>query len=257
MHSDRSEERSGLSAARNAGLSATTSPFVAFLDDNACADCQWLAKLRESMNGPEILGAGGRWIPVWSERRPKWFSDQLLWTVGCSYEGHPTEPSDVRNVFGGCAIYRRELFVNFGGFRKEFGRKERGAAGCEETEFCIRVASNRPGGTFRFQPQAAIFHHVPADQTKLSYLLKRSFAEGRSKALLVRSLHSSPYSTTLDTELTYLRSSLGHSIRSSVRHLSQGDAGELGSLGALMMTLVGTSVGFALEMMVGERNLIH
>ena len=114
------EERSGLSAARNAGLSATTSPFVAFLDDDARADCQWLAKLRESMNGPEILGAGGRSIPVWSERRPKWFSDQLLWTVGCSYEGQPTEPSDVRNVFGGCAIYRRELFVNFGGFRTEF-----------------------------------------------------------------------------------------------------------------------------------------
>jgi GT2 family glycosyltransferase len=193
-------QRSGLSAARNAGVAKVSAPLVAFLDDDAVADRDWLKYLVAGFDGEDVVGVGGWSEPVWELGKPDWFPAQLLWVVGCSYQGLPLQRSVVRNVFGGCACYRKAAFDEVGGFRDDLGRKAKGAQGAEETEFCLRVNERGPQRRFLFEPEARISHHVPRSRASLLYIARRSWQEGRAKARIA-ALHGAG---ALQTERGYV-----------------------------------------------------
>lgn len=175
---------SGLSVARNLGVAHASGEFVAFLDDDAVADQLWLKGLRAVLDDETVAGVGGVSQPNWEGIQPKWMPEELLWTVGCSFRGMPVVQSDVRNVYGGSACYRREIFAKFGGFNSKLGRMAVGLAGCEETELCLRVRNRSPELRFVHEPAAIIHHRVPSERQKVSYVLSRCTGEGRSKAIL-------------------------------------------------------------------------
>lgn len=107
----------GLGGARNSGLAAATSPYVAFIDDDATASERWLEVLATAYSGREIAGVGGITVPVWESERPKWFPPEFDWVVGAPYRGMPLEQHEVRNLWGGNMSFRRELVAAVGGFR--------------------------------------------------------------------------------------------------------------------------------------------
>jgi GT2 family glycosyltransferase len=178
--------KQGLSDARNTALATASGALVAFLDDDAIAAPDWLARLRSCFEDPQVLAAGGTVDPKWVTRQPWWFPDEFLWVVGCTYRGVPTAKADVRNVFGGCMLVRRSVAEAAGGFRTEIGRVGKRPAGCEETEFCIRARVCFPTGRIVYEPAARIAHVVPAARTRWSYFQSRCYFEGRSKALITR-----------------------------------------------------------------------
>ena len=61
-------------------------------------------------------------LPNWQTSRPNWFPQEFAWTVGCTYLGMPRSRAVVRNIMGGNASYRRELFQQIDGFRNTIGR---------------------------------------------------------------------------------------------------------------------------------------
>ncbi|NMO90354.1 glycosyltransferase family 2 protein [Actinomycetospora sp. TBRC 11914] len=172
----------GLSGARNTGVGEAVGDVLAFLDDDAVADPTWLERLVGHYAEPDVVGVGGGAFPVWEDQRPTWFPPEFFWVVGCSYVGLPGETATVRNFIGANMSYRREAFEQAGVFTLGLGRVGSTALGCEETEFGIRVRAALPGARFVYDPSAAVRHSVGVERGRVTYFLRRCYAEGVSKA---------------------------------------------------------------------------
>ncbi len=224
--------RQGLSGARNTAVDVLTEDgglpeVVAFLDDDAAARPDWLARLLAPFGDDDVVATGGAAAPRWSGADPRSTAGapavlpaELWWVVGCSFPGQtgavggrtdlqrtagaggPVEASgatggwrrrasaggvvEVRNVMGCSMAFRREALVASGGFGEDMGRVGTVPLGCEETELCLRLRRLLPGARIVLDPGAVVDHHVSADRTGWRYLVRRSHAEGISKAVVTR-----------------------------------------------------------------------
>jgi glucosyl-dolichyl phosphate glucuronosyltransferase len=176
-------EQRGLSGGKNTGAAVATGDIVAFLDDDAIADRDWLEFLACGYADDSVAGVGGLTVPNWDTRRPNWFPHEFDWVVGCNYLGMPGSRQPVRNLLGGNASFRAPMFAVAGGFTADVGRSAASLPlGGEETEFCIRIGQHRPDVRLLIDHRAVIRHRVPAERCRLRYFLTRCYAEGLSKA---------------------------------------------------------------------------
>jgi len=172
----------GLSGARNTGVAESTGDVLAFLDDDARADPDWLAELCEPLKDDDVAGVGGWIVPAFLDREAKWFPHTYYWILGCSYAGLPESGATLRNPIGANMVLRREVFDEVGGFTSGIGRIGKVPLGCEETELCIRYTSSHPKERFVLTHEAVVHHAVPASRLSWRYFWSRCWAEGLSKA---------------------------------------------------------------------------
>ncbi|HWD24161.1 MAG TPA: glycosyltransferase, partial [Acidimicrobiales bacterium] len=224
----------GLSGARNTGTAICRGEVVAFLDDDAVARPSWLRKMATHFAEPDVVGVGGLVAPWWEKDRPAWFPVEFDWVVGCSHSGMPSTTATVRNFVGANMSFRREALDELGGFSADLGRSGANAAGCEETELCIRAASWEGGSRLVYDPDAAVRHHVPASRATWTYFLRRCYGEGRSKAT-VSALAGKREG--LASERAYLTHTLPSGI---ARGLRDGLTGKPGGFGRALAIVLGT-----------------
>jgi len=232
--------RQGLSGARNTGVLASGHDIVAFLDDDAWAAGDWLSWLAEPFTDPRVAAVGGRADPIWPAAGPgrMLLSPELLWIVGCSYRGLPTERGEVRNVMGCSMAFRRAVILDLGGFNVDTGRVGRLPLGCEETELCIRVSQADATARILYEPRARVHHRVGAERTGWSYLLSRSYFEGVSKAALSRTLGRG---AALAAESSYVRSVLPRAVARELRGLGSGGGARAA---AIVFSLAAAGAGY-------------
>ncbi|HEV3358409.1 MAG TPA: glycosyltransferase family 2 protein [Pseudonocardiaceae bacterium] len=187
----------GLSGARNTALAQVKGEVIAFLDDDAYAGPGWLAALTAPFGDPDVHAVGGAATPVWPGERPVTLParrgggatpvrGELDWVVGCTYHGQPRTLAQVRNVMGCNMAFRASVFSRVGGFTEGIGRVGTLPLGCEETELCIRLRHADRNVRILFEPAALVHHQVSADRLSWSYLRRRSYAEGVSKAAIAK-----------------------------------------------------------------------
>ena len=161
----------GASGARNSGVAASRGDVVAFLDDDAVASPSWLEVILPHFADPGVVGVGCRIVPVWAGSRPRWFPPEFDWAVGGSYRGMPESAAPVRNVWTCGMAVSRPVFEAIGGFRDDFG-KVGGRSRPEDTDLSLRAAAARPGGTWVYDPAAAVSHHVPLERATFGFFLR-------------------------------------------------------------------------------------
>jgi glycosyltransferase involved in cell wall biosynthesis len=251
------QEAKGLSGARNSGALIAQGTVIAFLDDDAVAEPNWIENLSGCYSDSSVVGVCGRIEPLWLQARPAWFPSEFGWVVGCTYQGMPTEKATVRNMIGANMSVQRQVLITVGGFRESFGCNHNNAsrgrartglqwlrhhAGDEETEFCIRVARQRPGSTWLYTPQAVIRHRVPAQRARWAYFLWRCYDEGLGKAMLVR-LHGAQVGLSSERTYTFRTLPLGV-MRGFINAFRHRDLAGLAQAGTIVIGLATTVAGY-------------
>jgi GT2 family glycosyltransferase len=239
----------GLSGARNTGIAAAKGALIAFIDEDAIAEPDWIEKLLPMYADPAVLGVGGAIRPIWSGFKPAWFPEEFFWVVGCTYKGLPEKAAPVRNLIGCNMSFRREVFEQAGGFRTGMGRIGALPVGCEETELCIRTNHHFNQAIFIYQPDAQVDHRVPESRARWNYFMHRCYFEGISKAQVA---HFVGANQGLASERSYalktlpvglLRGISDFLFRGRISGLSQAFAIGLG----LTCTVIGYLAGKAIE----------
>ncbi len=233
----------GLSGARNTGVSLARGDIVAFLDDDAVAEPDWLARILTHYDDQRVLAVGGSAVPDWEGRRPRWLPPEFDWVVGCSFTGQPSTTAEVRNLIGCNMSFRRSALEDAGRFDAALGRVGVVPAGCEETELCIRLRQRRPDGVVLYDPAAAVRHRVTSDRGTWAYFRRRCFSEGRSKAVVARLVGTD---AGLATERVYTRHVLPSGVwRGLLEARARRDLGGLARSGAIVVGLLVTASGYA------------
>ncbi len=199
----------GLAGSRNTGVRAATGSIVAFIDDDAVPEPDWLERLAAPYDDPDVTGVGGGIDPNWATARPAWFPPEFDWVVGCTYRGLPEARATVRNVIGANMSFRRDVFEHLEFFHG-LGHANGRSLGGEETDFCIRLAELLPGSQIVYEPSARVRHYVPPDRERFSYFMERCYIEGVSKGVLAGRVGSK---AGLASERTYVQAIPGAALR--------------------------------------------
>ena len=232
----------GLSKARNAGVKNAEGEFIAFIDDDAVAEKDWLENLVENYDDPCVVGVGGFVEPMWEGNHPVWFPEELNWIVGCSYKGLPERKASVRNPIGCNMSFRKGVFEKVGYFRSDIGRFGKKLLAGEEAELSTRILEKIPNSKIVYEPSAVVHHRVDKSRANLKYLWKRSFYEGLSKALITSSRQN--LSTTLSTEDRYLKYLIKVAIPSKLKRIHKFES--MCQFVTLLFSLSVVFVGFSL-----------
>ena len=231
----------GLSATRNAGMTAAQGDLVAFLDDDAVAEPEWLANLGSLFDEPKVVAAGGRAILLWVDGRPSWFPKDLDWTVGGSFTWLPPARAEVRNPHGHNMCFRGREALAVGGFGNYIGAVGEARRDGEEAELSLRLSARYPNSVIIYEPEARILHKVPAGRSRWSYVIRRSYQQGVSKALLER-VAPAHNGRPLSTEGTYLRYLLFRALPSRLRRFWRPAA--LAQTAAIVLSIAAVGMGY-------------
>jgi GT2 family glycosyltransferase len=237
----RSETR-GISPSRNAGLAAAASDVVAFVDDDAIAEPDWLVRIMQPFEASgDVLGAGGAVVPEWDGSR-RWLPDELLWVVGCTYRWHRDDAGPIRNPIGCNMAFRRRELAAAGGFSAEFGKQGGTLNTCDETEVGLRIERAYGPGRIRFVPAARVRHVIPATRVGWRKLVVRCASEGLSKARLRQSYGE----VALGAEREYARRLVTRAVpRLVARGAVRREPRSLQGAGAILLSLAVTAAAYA------------
>lgn len=208
----KTERGLSITQARNVGIRAATGDIVAFTDDDAVPEKNWLACLVDTYQKTDAVAVGGKILPLWLSGKPAHLPAELYWLVGVTHDGFAEERViEVRDAFGPNMSFKRVVFETVGYFNENLGFSGRRTSYIqgEEPEFGLRIKKGLGRGVM-YNPNAVVYHKVPQAKLKFGVLLNRSFYQGYSKALIQKIASSG----ALNTERSYLKNLFSRSTRS-------------------------------------------
>jgi glycosyltransferase involved in cell wall biosynthesis len=174
------EPRQGLGHARNAAFRYARGNYVAFMDDDARADKDWLKVALHCFEHvkPTPLGVGGPIFPLYEFPKPAWFKDEYeIRTWG----DKPRFLNKGESFSGSNMVFRKEILRIYGGFDVRVGVRGKYISVGEETSLFEKIwQCSSDTRVLYYSPQLLMFHVVSNYKMTISYQLKRAFAVGQA-----------------------------------------------------------------------------
>ncbi len=199
--------RGATATARNISYQMATGDVLAFIDDDAFAEPDWLEKLLPHFEDPAVGGVGGRQI----RKQPGELLEGLDaigllrndGTLTGNFAADPGRTVNVDHLLGANMAFRRSIIESLGGIRDGYA----GTCIREETDLCLRVA--HAGYRLTYTPDAVV-EHVAAPYAKgQRFDLRYAYwAQKNHLILLIRN-----FGLTKPIVRNYLASSLREAMR--------------------------------------------
>lgn len=185
------EARRGKSAAVNAGIQASSADLIGLIDDDERIAARWLAVVERSFESATVQYIGGSCYGSWVSPRPPWcpppgFEGVISVDDAADLPTGPVPFERDEGLFlrGGNSVYRRTVFDIIGLLAEDLGRLDTGLGSCEDEDVFRRL--KRAGLHGLFDPELAVWHHVPPQRLTRAYHRRWARDQARSLAQLER-----------------------------------------------------------------------
>lgn len=177
----------GSANARNMGISEAGGSIVALLDDDVVPAPDWLAEIVRPILDGACDGTGGSVLLDPSVPRPQWFDEAGIggYLAAFAPEARPLSLQDF--VLTANAAFRTDPLRATGGFVTSLGPRGSTPLVCDDNLITRKFLAT--GATMRFVPEAVVTHELVPSRLNRRYLLKRSWAQGRSDWILDRTTY--------------------------------------------------------------------
>lgn len=180
------ELNQGHTYARNRGIEESKGDILAFIDDDAFVDVDYVKEISGFFKTKEDATAiGGRIVPKYEVEEPKWMSRHLLPLVAALDKG-----SQVRKFqgskfpIGANMAFRKEAFEKYGQFDVELGRRGSGLEGGDEKDMMYRL--KRHHEAIYYVPGVKVDHIIPEKRLTMEYIRGLAHGVGTSEKKRLR-----------------------------------------------------------------------
>ena len=153
------ETNQGLSFARNKGLQEAKYPLICYIDDDGNAVPDYLENITKIFSAADdIVGIGGKVIPNYETKEPKWYNPFLRMMVTAIDFGDKPFKCYGKKYPAGCSmIYRKEILEKAGGFNNDLKWRA--------DDKYIFHAVKKISDEIYYRPELRVSHQIDADRT--------------------------------------------------------------------------------------------
>jgi glycosyltransferase involved in cell wall biosynthesis len=170
------EPRQGQALARNSGLAAAGGEIILFTDDDVRPTLSWLVTHVRAYDDPDVAAVKGRVELDFDGDVPSWLGPAHRAALAEVNRGDAPEFPHLGHLVGANMSFRKQVPAKIGPFNPMLGP---GRAGFwDDSEFSIRLMG--AGFKQRYEPQAVVFHQIPASRLTAEYFLDAAFRNGLS-----------------------------------------------------------------------------
>ena len=175
------EKKQGLSHARNRAIEEARGGYLAYIDDDAIADKEWLKKIGSVIhNNKDIAAFGGPIYPWYNKEKPKWFKDEFATHFYGKEHFQLSEQNCPFGLSGSNMIFKRESLNKYNGFSAEYGMNGNKIAFGEESFLFNKMLKNNEN--IQYFPEIFVYHLVSEKSYSLKDACKRSIQNGKAIA---------------------------------------------------------------------------
>jgi len=181
------EEKQGLSHARNRAFREAESSLILYIDDDVHLEPDFVKQALHSIHEmPQLKCSGGRIYVSFDDADPDWIPSELMPMFGLHDLGDNIKPYPGSNFpRGGNMIIHKELFEKAGLFDPDLGRTGDRMMGSEEKAFFDKA--RKEGYTPWYLPGITLWHRIGKNRLQKKYLKEQSVGIGRSEYLRLKS----------------------------------------------------------------------
>lgn len=187
------EPSPGKTYALNTGIYEAHGEILAFTDDDAIVEPNWLAAIIAAFQRHSADGIGGKVLPIWQAKRPTWLSDSFLNVLALLNFGDEAFridwKEDPKMLYGVNYAFRKVIFERLGNFNTILGSRG------EDQELFDRLAA--ADARVFYDPSVVVRHVISGDRLTKRYYREWYRASGLARAKLAPSVGRSLFGIPL------------------------------------------------------------